>query len=258
MGTASSVVRLTRQTFHEAIHHSIDKPVKNYRMRWDPHRRRHKKVHTGAHLSDWAEATINLQSYHISIDVFLNFKRNSLKNTEYNKLKKLACDGIRQYWSRTITVNGKVFNVIVTAKHRTGGAIPVDLYIETDPNIYARSMNPHILGIDASFVYNQGMLNASEADDDFKLVAAHEFGHSILMYAGGISLSWGHKGTTNPLLQSIKSSTPGFPSSGKIDLMKYYDWSKGRVTFRRRISDSVAMEEDIKRLIWGAKISWIQ
>jgi len=55
-------------------------------------------------------------------------------------------------------------------------------------------MNPAILGIDASFVYNKGYLgNLGRADDDFKLVEAHEFGHSVLMYAGGLPLSWGIK-----------------------------------------------------------------
>jgi len=149
--------------------------------------------------------------------------------------------------------------VRIQAYHRAVNAIPVDLYVETDKNKYARSMNPEILGIDASFIYNKGRLgNSSKADDDFKLVAAHEFGHSVLMYAGGIYLSWGHKGSTNPLTQSVKSSTPGYPKSGSIDLMKYYDSDKAAIFFSRRIMDAIAMEIDIKRLIWGAKIQWIK
>jgi len=60
----------------------------------------------------------------------------------------------------------------------------------------------------------------------FQLVSAHEFSHSVLMYAGGIPLSWGHKGSTGVLSQSAKSSTPGYPKSGAIDIMKYYDWKK--------------------------------
>lgn len=82
---------------------------------------------------------------------------------------------------------------------------------------------PAFLGIDASFIYNEGAFGDHRTDLDFQLVAAHEFGHSVLMYAGGLPLSWSHKGSTNPLTQTVKTSTPGYPKSGPIDLMKYYD-----------------------------------
>ncbi|MCF6254821.1 MAG: hypothetical protein L3J98_15275 [Gammaproteobacteria bacterium] len=88
------------------------------------------------------------------------------------------------------------------------------------------------------------------------LVAAHEFGHSVLMYAGGLSLSWGHKGSTNPITQSVKYSTPGYPEKGPIDLMKYYDPTKRSADLFRRMVDSAAMDIDVKRLIWGAQIKW--
>jgi len=118
-------------------------------------------------------------------------------------------------------------------------------------------MNPAILGIDASFIYNKGYYGTREEDDaDFMLVAAHEFGHSVLMYAGGLSLSWGHKGSTNVVTQSIKSSTPGYPEKGSIDVMKYYDQDKVRANLFRRVRDSAAMSIDVKRLIWGASIKW--
>ena len=76
------------------------------------------------------------------------------------------------------------------------------------------------------------------------------------MYVGGISLSWGHKSSTNVLLQNVKSSTPGYPAKGKIDLMKYYDTNKHQVKMRQRIKNSMAMEIDVKRLIWSSEILW--
>jgi len=168
--------------------------------------------------------------------------------------------GIKQYWSNAITINGVRFNVTVNASHKNSSdAIPVDLMIENSPD-YARSMNPSILGIDASFIYQKGLLKLGAPikliDDDFKLVSAHEFGHSVLMYVGGISLSWGHKGSTNALLQNVKSSTPGYPEKGKIDLMKYYNTNKREPDASQRVNDSIAMEIDIKRLIWSSEISW--
>lgn len=243
--------------FHEDLHKAIDKPVKTFRMRWDPVRKRRRRVSNGAHVLPWASATVNPVARLVTTQVFLNFKQNSVTNTQYEKLKNLACRGIARYWSRSITVSGVSFRHQVHAAHRSSGAIDVDLSVETDISKYGRSMNPAILGIDASFIYNSGALHSSQVDQDFELVAAHEFGHSVLMAAGGIGLSWGHKGSTHVLTQSVKAKTPGYPA-GEIDLMKYFDWDKQRATFSRRISDTRAMEIDIKRLIWGSKFQWVE
>jgi len=253
---------LTLERFEEHLHKAIDKPTTNFRMRKvgpsRQGRRREVKVHNGAHRATWAKTTINSRLRTISINVFLNFKQNNLRQADYSKLKALAMVGIKQYWSNTITVDGVRFNVIVNALHKSSSdAIPVDLKMEDSPN-YARSMNPAILGIDASFVYQKGAPRATEKEigDEFKLTSAHEFGHSVLMYVGGISLSWGHKGSTNALLQNVKSSTSGYPTSGNIDLMKYYDFNKRSPDAYQRVNDSIAMEIDIKRLIWSSEILW--
>ena len=248
---------LTLEKFHEALHKDIDKPVKNFREEWNQAHRRHIKVHTGAHKAAWAKATVLFDQKVIIVHVNLNFKQNGISDADYEKLKYLARIGVDKYWSRRINVAGTSFMVQVKAEHSYVNAIPVDFYVETDKNNYARSMNPAILGIDASFIYNKGHFgNKERADADFMLVAAHEFGHSVLMYAGGLSLSWGHKGSTNIVTQSVKSSTPGYPAKGSIDLMKYYDQEKVRANLFRRIVDSVAMDIDVKRLIWGAQIKW--
>lgn len=253
---------LTLEKFEEHLHKAIDKPTTNFRMRKvgpsRQGRRREVKVHNGAHRATWAKTTINSHLRTISINVFLNFKQNDLNQADYGKLKALAMAGIKQYWSNTITVDGVRFNITVNALHKNSSdAIPVDLKIEESPN-YARSMNPAILGIDASFIYQKGAPRAQvkDIDNDFKFVAAHEFGHSILMYVGGISLSWSHKGSTNVLFQNVKASTPGYPTSGNLDLMKYYDDKKQKEEIFQRVNDSIAMEIDIKRLIWSSEIIW--
>ncbi len=244
---------LTLEQFHATLHKDIDKPVKNFRKEWNQARHRHIKVHTKAHKAIWAQATILLTQKVIVVHVNLDFKQNSISDHDYEKLKYLARTGIDQYWSRFINVAGTRFMAHVKARHSDVNAIPLDLYIETDKNKYARSMNPAILGIDASFIYNKGAFQDHRADLDFKLVSAHEFGHSVLMHAGGLSLSWSHKGSTNSITQSIKSSTSGYPEKGSIDLMKYYDHEKFTANFSRRVRDTTAMKIDIKRLIWGAK-----
>ncbi len=134
--------------------------------------------------------------------VNLNFKKNGISDTDYENLRYLTRIGIDKYWSRRIEVAGSSFMVWVQAEHSYVNAIPVDLHVEIDKNNYARSMNPAILGIDASFIYNKGRFgNKERADADFMLVAAHEFGHSVLMYAGGLSLSWSHKVSTHIITQ---------------------------------------------------------
>lgn len=174
-------------------------------------------------------------------------------------MKRLTREGIHRYWSRNITVKGTRFWVSTTVFHRRNNSIPVDLYVERDLNNYARSMNPAILGIDAIFIYNNSAAsNVADCDNDFRYIAAHEFGHSVLMYAGGIFLSWGHKGTTNPILQKAKKNAPGYPKTGPIDVMKYYDGNKMYRYFADRILNYIAMEIDIKRLIWAAPITWAQ
>jgi hypothetical protein len=132
-------------------------------------------------------------------------------------------------------------------------AIDVDLHIEEDTD-YTRSHNSGI--IDASFIYNKGFFRGtnSRTDRDFKLVAAHEFGHSVLEYFGSSDLSWTHKGSTNKLLQNVKPTTPGYPSAGEIDLMKYYDRNKNLASPSDRYTRSVADEKDVKRLLWMSKL----
>jgi len=248
---------LTLEKFHEALHKDIDKPVKDFRKEWNEAHRRHIKVHTGAHKAEWAKATVLLDKKIIIVRVNLNFKKNGISDVDYENLKYLTLIGIDKYWSRRIEVAGSSFMVWVQGEHNYVNAIPIDLYVETDKNNYARSMNPTILGIDASFIYNKGHFgNKERADADFMLVAAHEFGHSVLMYAGGLSLSWGHKGSTNIVTQSVKSSTPEYPVKGSIDLMKYYNQEKVSANLFRRVTDSTAMEIDVKRLIWGAQVTW--
>jgi hypothetical protein len=143
---------------------------------------------------------VNLPAKIISIDVYLNFKQNDLTTSQFSKLKQLAIDRINHYWSQSIKVDG-VFKVQIKAIHRINNSISVDLNIEHSGK-YSRSSNPVILGIDATFTYNKDFFSHAPtfADQNFKLVSAHEFGHSVLTYADGLSLSWGHKGSTNSVL----------------------------------------------------------
>lgn len=211
------------------------------------HKFRIRKKFDKTHNANWANSRVNLKSKSINIDVYVDFQKNSLSAGDYQNLKQLAIPGIQRYWSRKVTLGGAQFQVNV--HHRRGNSIDADLYVGTS-STYARSHNSGI--IDASFFYNRGVFGGfnTQGNNDFMLVAAHEFGHSVLEYFGSKDLSWSHKGSTNKILQSVKASTPGFPSAGEINLMRYYDANKHAITNRVRYKRSIADEKDAKRLIW--------
>jgi hypothetical protein len=237
--------------FEEALHAAVGRPRSEMRTRTVGHIVTKELVkEPRAHRASWASANIRLAlPPTIKVIVNLNLKQNSLSGTDHLRLTHLALVGLRRYWSRTITVNGIAFPVDVIGIHNTNNAIGVDLYIEKGSK-YVRSYNFAIMRIDASFIYNEGYFtNPSNADADFMQTSAHEFGHSVLTEFGGIGHSWTHEGSTS-FFQSTKKSTPGYPASGEIDLMKYFDESKGPAGFHRVMADSRASEFDVKCLLW--------
>lgn len=242
---------MTSEEFENALHAAVGKPRSEMHARTIAHGVIMELVkEPGAHRASWAYANIRLAyPQAIKVIVNLNLKQNSLSSADHIRLKHLALVGIRRYWSRTINLGGIPFPVDVMGVANLKDAIGVDMYIEKGEK-YARSNNLAILGIDASFIYNSGYFaNSSNADLDFAQTCAHEFGHSVLTEFGGIGRSWTHEGSTS-LLQSTTRSTPGYPASGEIDLMKYFDESKGRAGFHRVMADSRASELDVKCLLW--------
>lgn len=241
------------EDFHVAVHGSVGTPTPGVKI-IARHKFNIRKTFDKSHTSKWATSRVNLASKIINIDVYIDFQQNSLSDADYQKLKQLAMKGIESFWSRVIMLNGERFQVLVNVQHRPNNSIDVDLYVETSSD-YARSHNSGI--IDASFFYNKGFHGGFNAagDRDFTLVAAHEFGHSVLEFFGGTDLSWQHKGSTTKFTQKVKSSTPGYPSSGEIDLMKYYNSSVHAVAPLVRYTRTIADEIDVKRLIWLSSIS---
>jgi hypothetical protein len=148
---------------------------------------------------------VDITAKTIKVNVYMNFQQNSLSGADYNKLRNLAWAGIKTYWSRQINVCNDNFLVSVDVFYRANKSIDVDLYVASSTN-YKRSHNTGI--IDASFIYNKGFYRGwtNDANTDFMMVAAHEFGHSVLEYFGGTGVSWTHKGSTNMLLQNVKST----------------------------------------------------
>jgi hypothetical protein len=85
----------------------------------------------------------------------------------------------------------------------------------------------------------------------FKETAAHEFGHSVLRDERDHDWSITHKGSTGGALdQNPKPTQPSYPTSGEIDLMKY--WNKPDVDdeFER----SIVAEDEARGLVSIAQV----
>jgi len=76
---------------------------------------------------------------------------------------------------------------------------------------------------------------------------AHEIGHEILKAFGDVYYSYGHKGSVNTVTQKIKDGIPKYPSTGEIDLMKYYQNYYD-------IPRTIASKTDVLGLLWLTKI----
>ncbi len=254
MATITSSV-LTKSDFHAAIHQDIGSPNKKY-IKIGHGKSARRQAVSGEHRCQWAGSSVNITSKTINVTVYLDFQGGSLDAKIFSRLKQLASVGIGDYWSRKVVVSGVRFNVFVTAVHRKHGSIGADLKLHKGSN-YARSHNSGF--IDATFIYNQGFYlgQASLADAAFKKTSAHEFGHSVLDYFGGLVLSWGHKGSTHVVPQNVKAATPGYPMTGEIDLMKYYDSTKNIVAPINVNLRTIASEVDVKRLIWMSDVEFL-
>lgn len=247
---------MTAEEFHEALHAEVGRPRQETRTIQSGRITQHIVVHEpGAHHAEWARATIHLATHAIKLQVKLNLQKNDLSQSDFVRLSNLVLRGIRTYWSRPTRIKNETFSIDVNAIVSSADAVDVDLIIESGAD-YARSHNIGILGIDASFIYNAGYFPSStDADQNFMLTSAHEFGHSVLMEFGGLDRSWTHKGSTS-VFQATKGSTPGYPVSGEIDLMRYYDDKKKSTTFPRMIQDTRASEFDVKCLLWMSTLAF--
>lgn len=201
---------------------------------------------------DWLDIRVELTPRTVQANVYLNFQNESgMQAATFNNLKGLVIAGINQYWSRDIRVGGTAFHVTANVVERQAHSIDVDLNYVTDSD-FGRS---HASGIiDTTLFYNYGFYrgNTAQADADFKETAAHEFGHTVLEESRGRGYSWGHKGTSNPILQTTLSSAPTYPATGEIDLMYYYNGNRPTDYYSRII----AAEEDVKMLIWLGQVDF--
>jgi hypothetical protein len=177
------------------------------------------------------------------------------------KLKSMIKQGIQENWSRTgtraLNIAGKgVYDVYVKVAEGTNG-YPVSLkWASTVEKDCERSNNPGILALSLTMWYNEGCAKFADpvnyvaiADNNFKDTVGHEWGHTILQYAVGLTYSWTHKGSST-LLQDVSASATNYPASGDIDIMLYY--KNGSPPSAR----TFAVDQDVRRTIALAKTTY--
>lgn len=196
------------------------------------------------------------------------------RTRSFEDLERLALEGISYHWGRNrnhavaknVEINSEKYEVFVNPINTQSKAMDDVSLIYNTNNDWMRSGNP---GTVTGFIsaignifsreavcYNVGYIKGPKEweyrdeqyeDVNFKLTAAHEIGHEILKAFGDVYYSYGHKDTVNTVTQEIKDGTPKYPSTGEIDLMKYYQNYYD-------IPRTIASKTDVLGLLWLTKI----
>ena len=196
------------------------------------------------------------------------------RTRSFQDLERLALEGISYHWGRNrnhavaknVEINSEKYEVFVNPINTQSKAMDDISLIYNTNNDWMRSGNPGtVTGIISAVgnifsreavCYNVGYIKhpnkweyieEKHEDVDFKLTAAHEIGHEILKAFGDVYYSYGHKDTVNTVTQEIKDGTPEYPSTGEIDLMKYYQNYYD-------IPRTIASKTDVLGLLWLTKI----
>lgn len=187
----------------------------------------------------------------------------------YQDLEEYALDGVGQFWSRHsgnigkgIMIGKDLYQVFVRANSDEHGMLAPRIIYQTNQE-EGRSRNwelSRILYFADGYIYHPGwgkypgsiIFNTKgwmfgSNIPDFKMTAAHEIGHQILLSYGGQDYSKSHKKSSTIFTQKVLDDSPSIPTAGEIDLMKYYQNYYD-------ISRTIAAEFDVAKLIWLTKL----
>lgn len=224
-----------------------------------------------AYEVDWLDVKIDKNTNQAEVTIRPSFSDDGIEGTppkgvtavSYEDVKQLAKQGIEKYWSRTgnraVSTPEGTYDVIVKVDYAEPSAKTFDLVRNYDEDPGRATSFWVFAKIDYNFGFyfdyfesvlptkQQVVMRAKQyADENFKETAAHEIGHLILNdYGGTVDYSWIHKGSSS-LAQNVNGNQP-LPSSGEIDVMKYYSDSTDPVNNGHRI---VADEYDVLSLFW--------
>ncbi|MFO0548358.1 MAG: hypothetical protein U0271_08230 [Polyangiaceae bacterium] len=159
---------------------------------------------------------------------------STLSEADFNTFRGQIMNGIGSHFSRSVTIGGRSFTFRASAQ-TTGGNDRVR-YALTTAAIRDRACNltpvPLVGMIFIPYLPTNALWNTE--------VAAHEFGHSIMLQTGGTGWSMTHKGSSGGVggLDVVRGPRGFARNSGDYDdLMIYYDeqqagapgWNPGNV-----------------------------
>jgi len=224
--------------------------------------------HTKSEICDWDKVSREALTYY-------NKSPIRERTQSYEDLEKLTLQGINQFWSRNlknigggVKIISETYQVFVDAKVDKNGLSAPSIVYQTNSE-ESRSRNFELsrkLFFTEGYLYrhdwneypnsilysNLGWEYKAADAEDFKMTAAHEIGHEILLAYGGHIYSKTHKGSSHwsMILQDPSSSATNSPIYGEIDLMKYY---KNYYDIPR----TIIAEIDLLKLLWLTKIKII-
>ncbi|MFZ6780772.1 hypothetical protein ACO0LD_28400 [Undibacterium sp. Ji83W] len=205
----------------------------------------------------YSNAEIDEKNKIINVKVLMDYQKPSLfsrftglskqvTDEQFEKYATLANEGIAQYWSRKINLNGEDWTVNVRPERSKDG-LPFTL-ANPGSKIYGdlseRSSNPYPTG-SGKLYYDTDY--RTDADAMLKRTAGHEFGHAVLTDARNKDYSWGHEGTSTFYGNTYEKARP-YPIEGEINLMQYYN-DNPQVNRNQYLTRSIASENDVKTLI---------
>lgn len=222
-------------------------------------------LHNKSQVCDWDKISKEALAYYNKSPV-------TERTKSYEDLEKLTLQGINQFWSRNlknigggVKIISETYQIYVDAKvDKDGLSAPLIVYQTNSEESRSRNFElSRKLFFSEGYLYrddwnefpnsilysNLGWEYKTADPEDFKMTAAHEVGHEILLAYGGHVYSKTHKGTSHwsMVIQAPSSSATNFPVHGEIDLMKYYQNYYD-------ISRTIISEIDLLKLLWLTKI----
>ncbi|MCT2408073.1 hypothetical protein NZD88_11030 [Chryseobacterium antibioticum] len=222
---------------------------------------------SGQCRTEWIDLKIDDNNKKVDVTLRVNLKDGGVIGTNppiytFSDLEKMCLNGINLYWSRMksrsristdiVTISGKEYKVEVKGINTQEKSMDDVSLVYNDSDKWLRSSNPGsvsgLLSLFGQFAPERIVYNAKEANEerDFTLTSAHEIGHEIVKEFGGDTYSYGHEGSSNPILQS--PNTNPLPASGEVNVMEYY--SDAYYDYDR----TIASEKDVLGLLWCSKL----
>ncbi|EJL76051.1 hypothetical protein [Chryseobacterium populi] len=223
---------------------------------------------SGQCKTEWIDLKIDDNNKKADVTIRVNLKDGGVIGTnppiyKFSDLESMSLDGIHLYWSRMknrskistdiVTISGKEYKVEVKGVNTQEKSMDDVSLVYNGSEKWLRSSNPGsvsgLLSFFGQFAPQRVVYNAKENNEerDFKLTSAHEIGHEIVKEFGGDKYSYGHEGSSNPILQT-PNTNPLPPTPKEVNVMEYY--SDAYYDYDR----TIASEKDVLGLLWCSKL----